>query len=250
MTEERPDPAEDRWLTVAEIAADLRLNPATIRLWIRSGDLPAKRVGRRKLFVLGSDLEQMLESRRRGDPPGGRFLPNVAGDGPFDFAGDGRRVPQSWKQVSSSDFHGRRPYPGETEYLITQLRQADEYWSQAQAASENAPPDPGFARRIHRLANACDEQGHWLLTAATTTGFQWTPMPNRRGLTISHELRPGATRPGPTALWEEFDQAVERLGGALEGSEMYPVAWAYRDLGKVMHVIADTLLADLAENHE
>jgi excisionase family DNA binding protein len=33
-------------LTVAEVAALIRVDPATIRRWIISGDLPAMRVGR------------------------------------------------------------------------------------------------------------------------------------------------------------------------------------------------------------
>jgi hypothetical protein len=248
MTDEHADEAEDRWLSVAEVAADLRLNPATVRLWIRNGDLLAKRVGRRKLFVLESELEKMLERRQKGDPPGDRFLPQIPGGYESGYPGDGRSLPLSSKQISSADFHGRRPYPGETEHLVAGIREADKNWAKAQAASENAPPDPGFPQRISALAQACDEQAHWLLVAAQTKGFQWTPMANRRGLTISHELRPGANRPGSTALWDEFDRAVERLGTALEGSEMYPVAWAYRGLGEVMHVIADTLVADQSEH--
>jgi hypothetical protein len=35
--------ADDPWLTVAEVAAELRLNPATIRLWISKGQLTAVR---------------------------------------------------------------------------------------------------------------------------------------------------------------------------------------------------------------
>jgi excisionase family DNA binding protein len=42
---------EDPWLTVAEIAEELRVNPATVRLWISQGTLPARRAGRRKLLI-------------------------------------------------------------------------------------------------------------------------------------------------------------------------------------------------------
>ena len=37
------DVDEDPWLTVAEIADELRVNPATVRLWISKGMLPAMR---------------------------------------------------------------------------------------------------------------------------------------------------------------------------------------------------------------
>jgi len=50
----------DPWLTLAEIAAELRVNPATVRLWISRGQLDATRPGRRKLLVRRSELDRML----------------------------------------------------------------------------------------------------------------------------------------------------------------------------------------------
>ncbi len=59
-----PDPENlDPWLTVAEIASELRVNPATVRLWVSKGTLPATRAGQRKLLIRHSDLERMLEVR-------------------------------------------------------------------------------------------------------------------------------------------------------------------------------------------
>jgi len=55
-------------MTVAEVAALLRLNQQTIRNWIEAGTLPALRVGRR-VRVLRSDLEQLIEEGYRGTPP-------------------------------------------------------------------------------------------------------------------------------------------------------------------------------------
>jgi excisionase family DNA binding protein len=54
------DAPEDYWLTLAEIAAELRVNPATVRLWIARGRLPATRPGQRKLLVRRSDVDRML----------------------------------------------------------------------------------------------------------------------------------------------------------------------------------------------
>ncbi|HUY59412.1 MAG TPA: helix-turn-helix domain-containing protein [Solirubrobacteraceae bacterium] len=227
---------ENRWLTVAEIASELRVNPATVRLWISKGTLPAKRAGRRKLLILRSDLDRMLEDTRRESPPGG-YLPQTPGGYP-----QHRPPPLSRRQLSTADIHGRQAEPGEMEQIIAGIQQADEIWATAQAASENAPPDPGFALRVRVLADACEQQANWLLTAAQTRGFEWTPLPDRRGVVISHELRPGANRPGPPELWDEFDRAVQRLGIAMEGRLMYSVAWAYRSLAEVMHTIADALL--------
>jgi excisionase family DNA binding protein len=52
--------APDSWLTIAEIAAELRVNPATVRLWIARRRLPATRPGQRKLLVRRSDVDRML----------------------------------------------------------------------------------------------------------------------------------------------------------------------------------------------
>lgn len=69
-------------------------------------------------------------------------------------------------------------------------------------------------------------------------------------MTISGELRPSANRPGPSALWEQFDRAVNRLGVAMEGQIMYVVAFRYRDLAAVMHEIADVLLGESPDTRE
>ena len=57
-----PEDLEDPWLTVAEIANELRVNPATVRLWVSKGTLPAMRAGQRKLLIRRSDLDRMLEA--------------------------------------------------------------------------------------------------------------------------------------------------------------------------------------------
>src|SRR5579859_3611975 len=59
-SEDDPSEQEDPWLTPAEIATEIRVNAATIRLWISKGMLPATRVGRRKLLVRRSDVMRLL----------------------------------------------------------------------------------------------------------------------------------------------------------------------------------------------
>lgn len=51
--------ADDPWLTVPQVSAELKLNPATVRLWARSGRLGAVRVGN-AWRVRRSDLERAL----------------------------------------------------------------------------------------------------------------------------------------------------------------------------------------------
>lgn len=55
----------DGFLTVDEVAAMLRLNPQTIRNMIDRGELPAVRVGSRRVRVVRSDLDAFLAERRR-----------------------------------------------------------------------------------------------------------------------------------------------------------------------------------------
>jgi hypothetical protein len=144
----------------------------------------------------------------------------------------------------------RRVDADEMQAIIEDLQRADEAWDGAQSASENAPPDPGFPNRVRALALACEQQGESLATATRIQGFSWTPRPDQRHMFLSHELRPGANRPGPTSLWDEFDRAVQRLGIAMEGSVMYVVAFQYRDLAVVMHSIADALLGQTPETRD
>jgi excisionase family DNA binding protein len=51
---------EDEYLTVAEIAARLKVNPQTVRNWIARGELRAARVGARRVRILRSDLDEFL----------------------------------------------------------------------------------------------------------------------------------------------------------------------------------------------
>jgi excisionase family DNA binding protein len=50
----------EEFLTVAEVAATLKLNQQTVRNWIDQGSLPALRVGRR-VRIKRSDFERILE---------------------------------------------------------------------------------------------------------------------------------------------------------------------------------------------
>ena len=58
---------------------------------------------------------------------------------------------------------------------------------------------------------------------------------------LSHELRSGGNRPGPPELWQRFDAAIERLGIAMEGTELSAVAHAFTELSEVLRLIADDL---------
>jgi excisionase family DNA binding protein len=61
------DEVEESYLTVAEVAATLKLNQQTVRNWIDAGTLPALRVGRR-VRIKRSDFERILEESYSGSP--------------------------------------------------------------------------------------------------------------------------------------------------------------------------------------
>ena len=56
MEKQMPDP----FLTVPEIAEELRYDPQTVRSWIRQGKLPAIRASNREYRVRRSDLDAMI----------------------------------------------------------------------------------------------------------------------------------------------------------------------------------------------
>lgn len=60
----------DAFLTVAEIASILKLNPQTVRNWIDAGRLPAHHLGRR-VRVKREDFDALIESgqTRSAAPP-------------------------------------------------------------------------------------------------------------------------------------------------------------------------------------
>ncbi len=56
----------DEFLTVAEVAELLKLNPQTIRNWIDNGQLPAVRVGQRRVRIKRTDLDRLIEEGYTG----------------------------------------------------------------------------------------------------------------------------------------------------------------------------------------
>ena len=58
---------DDQFLTVAEVAALLKLNQQTVRNWIDQGSLPALHIGRR-VRIRRSDFDALLERGRIAAP--------------------------------------------------------------------------------------------------------------------------------------------------------------------------------------
>jgi excisionase family DNA binding protein len=57
----------DEFMTVAEVAAVLKLNQQTVRNWIEAGTLPAVRIGRR-VRIKRSDFDAVVDAGYSGPP--------------------------------------------------------------------------------------------------------------------------------------------------------------------------------------
>lgn len=57
---------QGEYLTVAEAATLLRVAPSTVRRWIREGDVPAYRIGRRRVALKRADLSNLITPARPG----------------------------------------------------------------------------------------------------------------------------------------------------------------------------------------
>jgi excisionase family DNA binding protein len=230
VTENEPDPADDPWLTLAEIAEELRVNPATVRLWVSRGRLKAMRAGQRKLLVRRSELDRMLAltdlSRAEPQQP---------------------RIPEPLRPVFSHPLAGQvararaNMDPAVIRAAIKRMQEAEAIFETAVGASDNAPPDPGFPRRIRGVAEASLQRAEALSEASLIPGFRWTPVSDPNPVIRSHELRPGGNRPGPPHKWRSYDMAVERLSIATQGNVISLVADEFREIGWVLNEIADDL---------
>jgi excisionase family DNA binding protein len=226
MPERFEDDPNDPWLTLAEIAEELRLSPATLRSWISKGTLRAMRAGQRKWLVRRSELERML----RGDDLGDETPePSAPATREFDTISPPALSPH-WSEEAREHVSPKR-----------WLGVAESEWQAALRASEMAPPDAWFAFRIRQLADAAARKAAALALVDAETDVELGPQPAARGMALSYELRPGGNRPGPTKLWQRFDRAVDKVADALAGTDVAALQRAMNNLSIVMHDLADVL---------
>ena len=228
MTVKDPEPQDDPWLTLAEIAEELRMSPATIRSWISNGTLRATRAGRRKWLVRRSELDRMLGGQDLLGPedqpggPGWRFPDTIAPP---------HRSPH-WSEEACE--HVRRG---------SWLGVAETEWREALRASAMAPPDPGFVVRIKAIADAAARKAAALDNLGDDEpGAWWQRQSGLPGGSLSYELRSGANRPGPAELWTRFDRAVDELARAMEEHSVPAEQSALEAVSLVLHEIVDALL--------
>jgi excisionase family DNA binding protein len=213
---------DDVWLTLAEIAEELRLSPVTVRSWVSKGKLRAKRAGHRKWLVRRSDLQDMLD----GDAGSAATVkPSASPDVPDDVV---RSMAESAEVIAEID---REQSYGMASYE----------WEVALEQSRMAPPDARFPGRIRHIAEAAAARATVIRESMDDPAFTWTPVTGSKGMTLSYELRPGGNRPGPKDAWQRFDRVVARLGSAMEGTSARVVANTLSDLARAMNDLADAI---------
>jgi hypothetical protein len=124
--------------------------------------------------------------------------------------------------------------------IMRRVRRAADEWAAAMRAHKLAPPDLGFAERLHDLAEAAaNEQVAW--EYAHSVGLHWRPVPGAENASPPYELRPGTGRRGPMALWEQFDGAVAGLNNAISGSDAATVADAFGDFAEAAGALSEAV---------
>ncbi len=195
----------DEWMTTGEIAEELRITPATVRLWISKGDLPATRAGMRKLLVRRSDLAAMLAAWSRAERA-------AAED-------------QEPQHPETSD-------PGTSaaafESATKLLAYANETLNAALHASALARPSDGYTDRLRAIADGFEHVASTAIHASKTAGAEWKGMSGYGPERLPYELRPGGNRPEREGLWSAFDDAIRGLGVAMAERELLAVGEAFR----------------------
>jgi excisionase family DNA binding protein len=227
-----PGPPEEPWLTLAEIADELRVNPATVRLWVSKGQLKATRAGMRKWVVRRSDLDRMLASV---NPAAGVSEPVAEGSPvPRRRATDGPPAAER----SPSRF---LPPVGTRESAKKLMELANESIRTAYEACEFAPPSEGYPDRLRALADGFEHLASTLIHSARTAGGSWEGRDDWKPEDFPHEIRPGGNRPKRDGLWDRFDAAAAALGSAMEGTDIIALAGAFRETADELLAVADQL---------
>jgi excisionase family DNA binding protein len=222
--------ADDPWLTVAEIAEELRLAPATVRTWIADGTLQAKRAGKRKWLVRRSELDWMLHGEDHAD---GKPLPLPESADQRRRRGR-RRMP---------DLVTARSWPSGEHHLDPEdwLAVAEFEWRAAVTTSQNAPPDAGFTSRLRHIARTATRKAGALERLDPDEDVRWDDEPLDAEFGLSYELRPGADRPGSPELWDEFDRRVMKLIDATEAGRAGTISAALNELAVTLYDITEEL---------
>jgi excisionase family DNA binding protein len=243
LTEEERE-AADPWLTLAEIAAELRVNPATVRQWVSKGQLKASRAGVRKWIVRRSDLDRMLdetnltadevlEQLENSLEPAREAAPSPRRPGPAPAQG-------ATRAEGPAPTPARNPRTPKAQGAVELLQRAIAGYEKAINASAYAPPSPGYVDRIRAVAESCEHLAATMLNASEVAGVRWRSKSDMAEF-LPYELKRGGNRPGPAEMWEEFDTAFERLSITATGTDIVAVAYVFREVWSALRTVADEL---------
>ena len=197
------DDTEDPWLTLAEIAEELRLTPATIRSWVSSGTLRAWRPGKRKYLVRRSELDRMLAGRDLAAP-----------------TADEPDRPARVMDVIEAPHHSPHWPPEAVEHVTKAgwLGFVETEWCRGLQSSAMAPPDPYFLLRLRRIAEGAARKAAAMTNLDGDPPPEWWQRRPRLGRDpLSYELRPGGNRPGPADSWTGSISGRDALASAGRG---------------------------------
>ncbi len=221
---------DDPWLTLAEIAEELRVNPATVRLWVSKGQLGASRAGMRKWIVRRSEVERMLASVNRA-------AENKVRDG---AVAERSVSPSPEPGVPARDPATFLPPPGgEGAWKLVEL--AEGRVEAAFKASASAPPGAGYLDRLRAIADGFEHLASTLFHAGQTTATRWAGDVDMGPDRLPYELRPGGNRPVREGLWDRFDTSVTVLKQAADQTDILAVAQAFRDAGDELLAVVNQL---------
>jgi excisionase family DNA binding protein len=233
MNINRSGSQDDPWLTLAEIAEELRVNPATVRLWVSKGQLEASRAGMRKLIVRRSEVDRMLASVNRAaeNPAWNRRLP----------ARSVEPEPEPKVPVEKDRLAPRflPPPGGENAWQLVDL--AEGRVEAAFRASASAPPSAGYLDRLRAIADGFEHLSSTLFHAGQTTPTGWAGDLDMGPDRLPYELRPGGNRPSSEGLWDRFDASVMVLKQAAAETDILAVAQAFRGVADELLAVADRL---------
>lgn len=239
MTDEERD-AADPWLTLAEIADELRVNPATVRQWVSKGQLKASRAGVRKWIVRRSDLDRMLDETNSSPDD---VLDRVQRGEPPQLAAPPPRRPDPDAEGDTEPASPRKPRTAKAEGAVELLRRAVGGYEEAMKNSAYAPPSPGYVDRIRAIADSCEHLAATMLNASDAAGVRWRSKADLAD-GLPYEPQRDGSRPGTAPIWEEFDAAFERLAITATGTDIVAVAHAFREVSDALLKVADEFDGD------
>jgi hypothetical protein len=119
------------------------------------------------------------------------------------------------------------------------LHFADDQWQTAITWSRQSGPDGWFQQRLRLIARAATVKAEALERLDSDEQGRWDDEPLDADSGLSYELRPGANRPGPPELWDQFDARVTVLAAATEAGHAGAISAALNELAVTLHDIAE-----------